>query len=158
MFDVMRKLWVQERFFQDELRKSYVLANILDAIEIMIEHIEGNAAKISKTPFKMENLLQHLLILLINFVTQSKKNQKYWFERVWNSKIIIDSVLAFPDIIKYFIIFIYNTTSQSLKRRRAFILEKYGIQIFKKIFKILIYEHKKIEWVEEDKRVQEKRK
>ena len=75
--DVMRKLCVQEKFFQEELRKSGVMANILDSTEIMISYIDHNAAKISKTPFKMEDYVQKILILLINFVTQNKKNQKY---------------------------------------------------------------------------------
>ena len=70
----------------------------------------------------------------------------------------MDQVLAFPEIVKYLIVFIYNATSQSAKRRKAFILEKYGIQLFKKILKILVMEHKKIDWIEEEKRVEETRK
>jgi len=50
-----------------------ILAIFLDAIEHMITYIEANAPKISKTPFKMEKLLQNVFVLLINFVTQNKK-------------------------------------------------------------------------------------
>ena len=71
---------------------------------------------------------------------------------------MIDQILVFPDLIKYLIIFIYNCTCQSSKRSKSFILEKFGIQIFKKIFKILILEHKKIDMVEEEKRMAEQRK
>ena len=60
-----------------------------------------------------------------------------------NSKILIHQILGFPNIIKYLIIFIYNCTCQNEKRRKAFIQEIYGMKLFKKIMKILIYEHKR---------------
>jgi hypothetical protein len=135
-----------------------IIALLLDAVENMIGYIEANAPRISKTPFKMENFLHKIMTLLINFVTQSKKNQKYCFDRIITSKILITQILAFPEEIKHLIIFIYNCTSQSARRRDNFIFEKYGIQLFKKIFKILILEHKKVEWLEEDKRRDEKHK
>jgi hypothetical protein len=43
-------------------------------------------------------------------------------------------------------------------RRKAFIIDKYGIQIFKKILKVLIHEHQKIEMIEVGKRFEERRK
>ena len=72
---------------------------------------------------------------------QNKKNQQFCFERVCNSREIMGAALKNPDLMKFLLIFIYNSLANRSKLRLGFIKDKYGIKIIKAAFKFLIKEN-----------------
>ena len=98
-------------------------------------------AKVLPYNFNQDLFLKHLISLLVNFVTQNKKNQQFCFERVCNSREIMGAALKNPDLMKFLLIFIYNSLANRSKLRLGFIKDKYGIKIIKAAFKFLIKEN-----------------